>query len=271
MKSAIVILGFSSFVFLVACGSGPTKKATRGKLSEAIVVSSDNHTSDRQIIGSIEDEDKREDETNQPPIIVNNEKLTKLEVVSELKSNSVRDSENVSERLLFSKGGGDLSSGEFEYQEHLSLGYGWKSINNEFIVQLEHQNLSLDRDGFLYDSIDGSLSIISWGGEYHRNIITNKYLEAYFVIGGGWSILSFGYRNEFTALDGTKISSDSVEGINIIYGAGISFRPSKKLSISAKYTPKLFVWDGVTRESFENDVFRDFLSYSTLISLEIGF
>jgi len=261
VRFLLIILLIS--VFLAGCGSTATTK--RGKVSDVMAKASNDHKGRRHV------------ETQEPMRLEEEEET----MVSEPEPATVVDSEPDNDvpftggfaGLGYERGHGFFSSKKYSAHDSYygSLAFkGSEKWRSAFLIGYE--SVEINPSSSLYQSVSKDLSVLSIGGKAQRMFGDVKQkVRPYLEWGAGVSYLLWRYNNPVTTSSGSTVYSDSVSGITLFLGSGISIEPVKFIRISAEVVPKLHLWGDTTRLDFDNDVFEAIGLIDTNVSLHFLF
>jgi hypothetical protein len=265
-KNCCFLILFSVLIFLIqACATG--HRPPRGRLSKAMdkasnqnkgsrVVKTDehqgHHNSHSPLAFSREDSPERNQnpEDNGEPSLPEGPKPTQFE----------EEHENTGMGPFgLSAGVGLLKSDDFTEMISLDASIGISEKRSRLEFYLGGAWAGVDHTSELNDSIDNGVSLINVGIDYKRKITAEpKWHSPYFIIGAAYKRMFWQYQNRITTTQGERISSDSLEGVEVYAGLGKNFFQISGNKIGIEVFPSVTCWLPQTTEGFDNDVFDPF-------------
>lgn len=295
MKPFALLLCVISF-FYFGCSS--TESTRKGKLSDAVEASSDDHQGERKVDAAYREpnEEENEDippETNkEPEASENGDSLyttkseqkyfttTKAESYDSLAVNELQNEAGEKFSIGLFAGTGLLSSSDF---------YGLTSGGLNLVLPIEGFLSELYLSGSyspiqetskLSRSLDEGVSLLEIGVQVRFPTTPEfTFIGHYFFFGFGGSMMLWSYKNPFLAptydANGNRtgdetIFSDGLNGINLFVGTGIDLTQTLPFHFIAEITPGIILWNNSTHEGFDNNIFSPFVYFQFRLKCNIG-
>jgi len=254
-------------IMLAVGGCATVETPYRGKLSDAMEVSSDEYEGERHLQVP-ESQSAIETETDEDLETEPTDTSSSLAA-----SNGPSESEHWNKNIAVSKGYGSVAGSDYGDQTSWWIRAGGEdeeSTRSELFLGAEQ--VSIPSSSPLYQSIDGNLKLLVAGvnlkhfyGSYSNSV------RPYLSIGGGGAYMFWSYRNSFTTSDGETISGDNLTGLIISTAAGIEFKPVEVVSFVIAVNPKLYLWMNRTGKGFDNDVFDPMALIAVTAGVSVAF
>ena len=268
MKSDVIILPtLILLITLAASGCATVEPPYRGKLSDAMEVSSDEYKGERHLQAP---ESQPEIETKTDEALESKTTSTSSSLAA---SSGPAESEYWRKNVAVSKGFGSVAGSDYDDQTSWWIRAGGEDMERtRSELFLGAEQVSIASSSPLYQSIDGNLKILVAGvnlkhfyGPYSSSV------RPYLSIGGGGAYMFWSYRNSFTTSDGATISGDNLTGLVVTTAAGIEFKPVDILSLVVEVNPKAYLWLNRTGKGFDNDEFDPMALIAVTAGVSIAF
>ncbi|HTY88883.1 MAG TPA: hypothetical protein VMB80_15565 [Candidatus Acidoferrum sp.] len=128
------------------------------------------------------------------------------------------------------------------------------------------------KPGTLPDNAIENATMLEAGmlGRYYLNH-THNFISPYFSGSLSAQLLGWDYRNPVYTSDGHKITSDSLTGMGVYAGFGVTFYRSSHVTLFGEAGVGGTIFNQVTTEGFNNDTFHDFGYVSVKAGLSVKF
>lgn len=261
-----------------------TSKNRRGKLSDAIEESSDEHKGKRKV-ETQPDPDYEEDE---PDYVVGVVSETEALVEDDsLSADSVPvDSAIIIQRrsqdwFTVAGGTGLLKQDDFFGLNHFNLAIGTFPAEKHYLeLAAGFSWAPVQETSLLSQSLDGGVILFHIGLGYNYYFTPeHTFMGIYLCAGLGYAYMRWSYKNPFEAMaydeNGNElgmetISSDGLSGFELYTGFGLNLVQTEGFQFGAKVLPGLIAWGGETSEGFDNDVFDTFYYTKLKLFIRIG-
>jgi hypothetical protein len=265
-----------------------TSKNRRGKLSDAMEESSDEHEGERKVDTQPDpDDEDYDDEYYEDDYVVG--------VVSEPDSYVETDPSDADSTAFLSVdfiegrrqtwltvagGTGLLREEEFYGLNHFNLALGTFVAEKHYLELLAGiGSAPVQETSLLNESLDGGVLLLQLGAGYQYYLTpTHTFMGLYLRAGLGYAYMRWSYKNPFAAmayddygneLGLETISSDGVSGFELYAGLGLNVVQTEGFQLGGEVLPGLIAWGGETSEGFDNDVFNTF--YYTKLKVFVRF
>lgn len=263
------------FILQSSCAlmnSADEHHATRGKLSDAMEKSSDNYQGPREVIAPPANTTIEEEKNSERIVFTSSADETQPfpdDHTFELAESRHRTK---GEGVGLTKAIGIMPDNYFQQHSSYQFNYSFGQVdtnNGEFELYARYDAAAVKKGHKIYSSIRGDVTTLGIGAQlkfFQSQIL--PMLSPYYVGGVGMLATSWDYRNSFTVSDGSTIFRDSVFGGELYLGAGMRYSPIRFVNASIELGPRITLWDDVTNQDFENDVFR--ANFSIFLSLDFS-
>ena len=288
MKLFILLLSFFALLF-VGCSS--SESARRGRLSDAMEASSDDHKGEREVDAEFREPEEEPDrgmvscttyETHdttsgnyQGPLIAENQSLESEDTSEE--SNELKVNEF---SIGAFAGSGVLSSNDFYGITSFGLNAGLHI--DEYVAEsyFSYSHSPVQQTSKLARSLDKGIALLEVGVQVRIPTTPGfTFIGHYFLAGFGVNMMLWDYKNSFKApryeengaITGyDDIASDGLNGINLFVGMGIDLTQTLPVHFIAEIIPGVILWNDSTREGFDNDIFSPFTYIQFRLKFNLG-
>jgi len=254
-------------ITLAVGGCATVESPYRGKLSDAMEVSSDEYEGERHL----------QVPESQPAIETETDEALEGEMTSTSSSlaasNGAAESGHWNKNVAVSKGFGSVAGSDYGDQTSWWVRAGGEDMENtRSELFLGAEQVSIASSSQLYQSVDGNLKILVAGVNLkHFYGPYSSPVRPYLSFGGGGAYMFWSYRNSFTTSDGETISGDNLTGLIISTAAGIEFKPVDIMSFVVEVNPKAYLWMNRTGKGFDNDEFDPMALIAVTVGVSVVF
>jgi hypothetical protein len=260
-----------------------TNKNRRGKLSDAMEESSDEHKGERKVDTKPDPDYEDDDEdyvigiVSEPDAYVETDSAY-YEPPPEQSVDIIEGKKNT--WLTIGAGTGVLREEDLYGLNHFNLALGTFIEKKHYLELLAGlSGAPIQETSLLSESLDNGVVVFQLGLGYKYFFTPpHTFLGIYFCAGLGYAYMRWSYKNPFQAmaydeygdeLGMETISSDGVSGFEMYTGLGLNVVQTEKFQLGGEVLPGFIAWGGETSEGFDNDVFDTF--YYTKLKIFIRF
>ena len=277
----VLCLLIVSGLILGSCSG--TQKHRRGKLSDAMEKSSDEHEGERKV----DTQPDPEDEDDEGEFVVGIVSETSAYVTTDSSSVNSTEFQSVDfieerKRSWFTIAGGTglLREEDFYGFNHFNLALGAFFAERHYLELLAGiGSAPVQETSLLSESLDDCVLLLNLGAGYkYYTTPRHTFMGLYICAGLGYAYMRWSYKNPFEAmaydeygneLGMETISSDGVSGFELYAGLGLNIVQTEGFQFGGEVLPGFIAWGGETSEGFDNDVFDTF--YYTKLKVFIRF
>jgi hypothetical protein len=262
-----------------------TNKNRRGKLSDAMEESSDEHKGKRKV-DTQPDPDYEDDEDDDTDFVIGVASGTAALLAEDSLSvdspdyvstaaDSVADASAVviegrkQNWFTLAAGTGVLREEDFYGLNHFNLAFGGFLTEKNYLELSAGFSLApVQETSLLNESLESGVYLLQIGlGYKYYTTPKHTFMGFYLCAGLGYAYMRWSYKNPFQAmaydeygdeLGMETISSDGVSGFELYTGLGLNVVQTEGFQLGAEVLPGLIAWGGETSEGFDNDVFDAF-------------
>ena len=252
-KNVLYLFCIVCVFILSACGT--TSSVQRGKLSEAMAKSSDDYQGTRNIESNSQPYEPSQSVTDTESVIDSTD-TSDTHITLADNNDSSTGMFHIGSMSL-SMGQGSISGKQYEDHSRYYLSLGYKELEQyQFDLFAGYELIKMNSRETLIKSVGSDVAVLTLGVKLIHFFMPSSYpIRPYMQGGLAGSSFSWTYSNSFKVDNSIEITGDSVAGVSIHLGAGISFQPIDSVRITAEASPRLHIWGDTTDEGFENDIF----------------